>query len=346
MKLCPCFSRFRFLMSCWLAFFLLALSTPVFSQAPATTASAPRPRPTYPLRNLAPHVFRPINPHLEDLSTSFVHDINPIKVQHGDDPNYAWATDVTFRPDIWYLSLELKPMRTIVVDLPGPDGRLRSQTVWYLIYKVRNPGMVYQQVQTSPSAQMVQVARTLAAVGKHPLPPDQRFYQIKPNAKVPIRFVPNFELVTLDATRLDPATGKLVPATMRYMDRFMPLAAQAIRTREDPGRDILNCAQMALRTIQPGEEIWGVALWCGVNPTTDKFSIYVSGLTNAMQWEEDLSKYSPGGRVGEGRQLKFKTLKLNYWKPGDETATGQRSEIFRMGAPGVDGGLDYLWLFR
>ncbi len=365
MKFCRLFIRFRTIAFCGMAFLLLRGGLPVYGQTapaggaenpapaarnPATTAAPPRTvtpsRPRIPARNLAPHVFRPINPALDDLQTDFVRDINEIVAQHGDDVNYSWAKEVSFRPSIWYLSLELKPMRTIEVELPGPDGRLRRQIVWYLIYKVRNPGMVYEQVQSPQSAEALKIAKTLASVGQLPIPPERQFYDIKPNAKTTIRFVPNFELTTLDSTKFDPKTGKTVPAPMRYADRFMPLAAKAVRMREDPGREILDSVQMTLRPIQPGEEVWGMALWSGVNPTTDKFSVYISGLTNAMQWEEDLSKYTPNGRVAEGRTLKFKTLKLNYWKPGDETATGQRSEVFRMGIPDVDGGLDYLWLFR
>lgn len=299
--------------------------------------------PIYPVRQLAPHVFQSKNPWLNDVETTYVRNIYEIlKV----NPDYDWAKAVTFRGSVWYLEIEFKPMRTITLDLPGPDGRLQRQIIWYLIYKVRNPAMVYQPVAQPHNAEIVQHMRLMKALGNHPLPAERQFYEIKRNDKQSLQFIPNFELVTLNAKRWDSATGKEMPAQLRYMDRYMPLAVQAINRKEDPGRKLHDCVTMTLREIAPQEEVWGVALWSGVNPSTDMFSIYVSGLTNAYQWNENEAKYTSPDAVAAGRSFKYKTLKLNFWCPGDETALGQRSEVFRSGIPGVDDGAAYKWIYR
>ncbi|MDO4574915.1 MAG: hypothetical protein Q4D98_06840 [Planctomycetia bacterium] len=311
----------------------LIITGPLFAQKAQAPAARKAPaRPVYPPRVLAPHVFTPINPYLDMLNITNIHDIGSVAEK---DSSYTWARDVSFRSKVWYLNIEFKPLRVIILDLPGRDGKLQRMPVWYLIYKVRNPGDVFTPVAKSLDAQAITLRKVLTDVGNHPLLAERHYYEIT-SSEENLRFIPIFELVTLDAKQLDPATKKEKVVNRRYIDRFMPLAVSAICRKEDPGRKILDSVQMSNRVIRPGEEVWGVAVWSGVNPTVDHFSIYVSGLTNARKWFPDENDPTKG-------VYKNKTLKLNYWHPGDESPVSQRSDAFKMGYSGV---LDYEWIFR
>jgi hypothetical protein len=94
----------------------------------------------------------------------------------------------------------------------------------------------------------------------------------------------------------------------------------------------------------------------------------VSGLTNAYRWEDPPGAYERAlaaskraaavksgtgdqdvpffvpqdvNPVGAGRKFTRKTLKLNFWRPGDEYYEHEKE--FRLGIPGE---VDYEWVYR
>ena len=94
-------------------------------------------------------------------------------------------------------------------------------------------------------------------------------------------------------------------------------------------------------SIKPGQTVWGVATWVDVDPRIDKFSIYISGLTNALRWEISEDEASEGEtQVGAGRDVMRKVLKLNFFNPGDESHRGGK-EIYNN----LPGELDYQWVY-
>jgi hypothetical protein len=106
-----------------------------------------------------------------------------------------------------------------------------------------------------------------------------------------------------------------------YPDRLIPVAVPLIRRREDPNRPLLNTVEVA-REIPPtakgqDDSVWGVVTWEDIDPRTDRFSIYVQGLTNAYLWEDPPGAYKAGDKPGVGRELYAKTLILNFWRPSD-----------------------------
>ncbi|NUQ62760.1 MAG: hypothetical protein HUU20_09735, partial [Pirellulales bacterium] len=196
------------------------------------------------------------------------------------DPNFKWAKDVDFRRDIWHLNLQFKPVRMIWVDVPQPGGKMQRKLIWYMIYSVTNPG------------------KTL-----HPLPDENGTFKVE-TIDQPIRFVPEFLLVNDEFNKT-------------YPDRVVPAALGPIRMREDPARNFLTSVDI-VREIPVGETLWGVAMWEDVDPRIDRFSVQVHGLTNAYKWQDEPGKFKPGDTIGTGRRLARKTLKLNFWRPGDE----------------------------
>lgn len=217
------------------------------------------------------------------------------------DADFDWAKELLFHHDVWSLEFRFKPLRMIWVDIPQTSGKMRRELIWYMVYNVTNTGNTLRRVQE----------------------PDGT-YKIE-TVKKDVRFVPEFLLRAQES-------GKVYP------DRVIPVAMAAIQLREDPSRRFYNTAEM-IRTIKVGESVWGVATWENVDPQIDRFSIYVKGLTNAYRWKDSQAAYKQGDPVS-GRRLGIKTLKLNFWRPGDEYF--EHEDEIRLGIPGQP---DYQWVY-
>jgi hypothetical protein len=150
----------------------------------------------------------------------------------------------------------------------------------------------------------------------------------------PVRFVPHFVLESLEPL----ADAEGVMAYRAYLDRVVPSAMAAIRTREKPPGRLFDSASMTEADIPPGEERWGVAIWEDIDPRIDYFSIYVRGLTNAMRWRQiPGSKIGPEDPPGIHMEHALEALRLDFWRPGDdrdeveeEMSVGYRGMFERM----------------
>jgi hypothetical protein len=219
------------------------------------------------------------------------------------DPSLDWAKGVPFRRDIWALEFRFKPVRMIRVDIPQPSGKMQRKLIWYMVYSVANPGKVL-----------------------HPVQDENGTFKVEESEK-PIRFIPAFLLESPEFHKA-------------YPDRVIPLAVGPIQQREDPNRKLLTTVEIC-QEIRPGESLWGVATWEDIDPRIDRFSVYVQGLTNASRWTDEPGRYKKGDPIGTGRRLSRKTLRLNFWRPGDEYSEHE-GEI-RLGIPGQ---VDYEWVYR
>jgi hypothetical protein len=194
--------------------------------------------------------------------------------------------------DVWNLEFAFKPPRMIDVDVPVGAMKMQRKRIWYLVYRVRNAGGRRPSIDAADTAR-----RTTQAY------------------ETPIRFVPHFVLESLEP--LDDGEG--LASYRAYLDRVIPTALGPIRTREAGGRELLDSAAMVAEPIGPGEERWGVATWEDVDPRIDFFSIYIRGLTNALEWRQ-----RPGTRVsaaeppGTALEEALRTLRLDFWRPGDD----------------------------
>lgn len=224
-------------------------------------------------------------------------------------PDYTWAKNVRFQHQIWCLEFRYKPVRTLYVDIPQKNGAMQRKLIWYLMYSVSN---------TSPML-----------IPKEK--PDGTYEVATDSQKV--RFVPEFFL-------LDRETHQIYP------DKIIPVAVAQIRLREDPNRTFYNTAEM-LREIPVGQTVWGIVTWEDVDPRVDHFSIYVKGLTNAYKWEDLPQSYQKGDPTS-GRKIGVKTLKLNFWRPGDEY--NETENFVRTGIPpllerGLPAQPEYEWVY-
>lgn len=276
-----------------LAFCAICAGGLIASHLPSAVAQAPAAAPGF--RKVVPGVIRTIDPERDFKELTSVHDIVEL--------DYEWAKQASFRHDVWALEFAFKPVRYVTVDLPAADGKLQRKLIWYMVYKVKNPGVVYRAKPT-----------VYAEVGD-----DAGADQLLGDARVdfkkkelvagevvadkngePVKFLPLFLLYSRD-------NGKA------YLDRVLPSVEQAIRDREDPARKLLNTVQIAgeipASTEEEDNSVWGVVTWEDVDPQTDFFSIYVQGLSNAYIWQDVPRK---------GKWYARKTLKLDFWRPGDD----------------------------
>jgi hypothetical protein len=280
-------------------------------------------------RKLAPGVETTIPVDLEPQETASSHAVVEIRSQPRLEwkPNFTpeartlWdmSTSARFPRSTWCLELTFRPLRTINVDMPQPNGKMQRKLIWYLVYRVRNTG-----------------DRLVASR-------DEQGESTKQRDETPLRFIPGFVLVSHDQRK-------------DYLDRIIPAAMDPIRKREDPRRRLLNSVQMAQQELLPSTDrvdrsVWGVATWEDVDPRTDFLSVLVQGLTNAYRWTDPPGAYQVGDPPGRGRQFTYKTLQLNFWRPGDEHQ--EHNDRIRFGVPegqakvyGVPDGVDFAWVYR
>jgi hypothetical protein len=129
-------------------------------------------------------------------------------------------------------------------------------------------------------------------------------YQVINNTKEPITFYPDFELVTTDKPGV-------------FHDQVLPKVQEAIARIEDPTgyQELHNSVTIAGKPIPPSKPnanpraVNGVAIWDDVNPDANRFSIFVSGLSNG--WS--LAEIPPDNK----QIIRRKTLQLNFKRFGD-----------------------------
>jgi hypothetical protein len=295
--------------------------TPAAKQSPAKPADAkPQPQKRAAASPLAPGVMISIDPDQDVGETVSRHDVVELLAV---DKNFAWAKNVEFRHEVWALQFKFKPVRMIFVDVPQPSGMMQRKLIWYMVYSVTNTGK-----------EMVPVKEAQLPYEKE-LADKQKVFEIKYVDK-PIHFIPEFLLE--GRNRLNEKEKDAF--TKAYPDRVIPVADAAIQVREGYGQKLLSSVEMN-REIAVGQTLWGVATWEDIDPRIVQFSVYVTGLTNAYRWTDTPTGQKDGSVPAAGRKLLRKTLKLNFWRPGDEYFESE-SEI-RFGVPGR---VDYEWVYR
>lgn len=296
--------------------------------APAFAKEADLANQKFPFRPNAKGVLKTALPARQTNEGYSRHDVTEILAVK---PNVDWAKNVRFHRDIWTLKFEYKPLRMVWVDMPQKSGKLQRKAIYYMVYSVTNVP-VQDQKDPPQFGWMHQVEKE---PGKEP-----RTW-VAEYQDHPIRFIPEFVIESPEYSKA-------------YPDRVIPLAMPSIRAREDrrlppwvnpkttvPRRTLLNSVQMT-RTIPVGETFWGVAVWEEIDPRIDRFNIYVQGLTNAYKWQDIKEAYTGDKDQDrdEYRKMVLKTLKLNFWRPGDKFDP-KESEIRR----GYRGEPDYEWLY-
>lgn len=210
----------------------------------------------------------------------------------------ASAEERLRQPDIWVMEVTLRPLRMIRVNLPNPKtGKVTEKLVWYLCYRATNrPIEVKTPLNELPPADQVLAKKTQV-------------------------FVPEFTLITDD-------DGK----QLSYIDSVMPAAQPLINERErgqyKNSIEIVGSVPAPVPVGTTGKSLQGVAMWRGIDPTADRFRVFMTGFSNGY-----LVTKGPDGQ----EIVQRKTLVQEYRRPGDEIDQDER-EIRSVGDP--------LWIYR
>ncbi|MDX2036424.1 MAG: hypothetical protein SFX72_07215 [Isosphaeraceae bacterium] len=129
------------------------------------------------------------------------------------------------------------------------------------------------------------------------------YYQVINKTGKPRMFVPQFTIVT--------DNGK------RFEDTVNPQGVKLIQAREDPSIPLLGAVEVvgmipASEKQGVDDAVFGVAVWENVDPTADRFSVYVRGLSDGYQVVPP-----PEGSTDKPTS-KFKTLRIDFIRRGDQ----------------------------
>lgn len=297
------------------------------------------------IRQLAPGVETTIPLAREEAETNAEHDVIELVPGH---PGLQWTPQeypttktlyhisqgVLFRRGIWEFQFTFKPLRLIYVDIPQLDGKMKKELIWYMVYRVTNPGQHMTPIEGEPlkfSGGQYTIKRTdvhtemMASIGAH-------------------RFIPTFLLQTHETDKL-----LMNDSSIQYYDEVIPAARRAIYERERPAcnfAEFYDTVQIGNDPIPVSTERqqisrYGVVTWRGIDPRVDYLTIQIMGLTNAYIWVDPEGAFKPGDPPGTGRQFAYKTLQLNFYRPGDEFDA--REEEIKLG---VAGHPESQWLYR
>ena len=133
------------------------------------------------------------------------------------------------------------------------------------------------------------------------------YYRVVNHTDEPRMFVPRFSLVTDTGQRLE--------------DAVLPQAVPIIQAREDASIPLLGAVDikgMIPASTKEGidDAVFGVAVWEGVDPRADRFSIHVRGISDGQQ----LIPPPDGGKPVVGS----KTLRIDFIRLGNKRNLNQK----------------------
>jgi hypothetical protein len=147
------------------------------------------------------------------------------------------------------------------------------------------------------------------------------YYRVINRTGKPRMFVPQFTLVT--------------DTRKSYVDKPIKAAVQKVQIREDPTIPLLGAVTI-FGMIPPStkegidDAVYGVAIWEGVDPAADAFSVFVQGLSDG---HNHITPPSGGNTVTQ-----HKTLRIDFIRRGDAHDIREK-EIELMEPP-------YDWTYR
>lgn len=213
-------------------------------------------------------------------------------------PPIATGEERTSQNNLWVLDVYFKPMRLIKVELTDPKtGEKKLEYVWYIAYRA-----VHRQSD----------ARVDEKAPENPLDPPVS----------PPLFIPEFTLVVTDNDRQDV-----------FPDQVIPEALAAINKREKANyKTAVSVVGPLPEAVEPGgaadSALSGVAMWRGIDPEADKYTVYMTGFSNGI-------------RLVNGPDdkpiVQTKTIMQKYWRRGDR---------FEQREPEIAMDGESVWIYR
>jgi hypothetical protein len=147
--------------------------------------------------------------------------------------------------------------------------------------------------------------------GKGRRPVHYLYYKVVNRTGKPQMFVPQFIMINED--------GK------KFEDRVIPEAIPLIQAREDPSIPVLGAVNI-MGIIPPStkegvdDAVFGVAVWDNWDVKSDRFSLYVRGLSDGYKQVTDPGNGKP--------TVKYKTLRIDFIRRGDERNISEKEIEF------------------
>lgn len=144
--------------------------------------------------------------------------------------------------------------------------------------------------------------RTVEVPGKGRRQVHYLYYKVVNRTGQPRMFAPQFVMVN--------------ESGQRFEDEVIPEAIPVIQKREEPSIPVLGAVDV-IGVIPPStkptvdDAVYGVACWDRWDPKSDRFSIYVRGLSDGFV---ELAPQKPGAKP----VAKYKTLRIDFIRRGDE----------------------------
>lgn len=178
---------------------------------------------------------------------------------------------------VWTLDVYMKPMRMIPIELTDPaTGTKKTEYIRYITYRAV-PKKVEQRVAENA--------------------PENQFDE----PVSPPLFIPEFTLVITDNDRHE-----------EHQDQVIPEALVAINKREKANYKSSVSVVGALPEVTedgaPNPGIMGVAMWRGIDPEADRYTVYMTGFSNGYRKIE-----GPDGKPA----ILTRTIVSKYIRRGD-----------------------------
>lgn len=178
---------------------------------------------------------------------------------------------------VWTLDVYMKPMRMIPIELTDPTtGTKKLEYVRYITYRAVPKKVEKRVAENAPENQF-----------DEPVSP-------------PL-FIPEFTLVITDNDRHE-----------EHQDQVIPEALAAINKREKANyKSSVSVVGQLPEAAEDGAQspgIMGVAMWRGIDPEADRYTVYMTGFSNGYRKIE-----GPDGKPA----ILTKTIISKYIRRGD-----------------------------
>jgi hypothetical protein len=219
--------------------------------------------------------------------------------QQGKANKYAKAEDRDRPPAVPPFELD-RTLRTVPV---AHDGRSFNQRMVSTALEPRDKQGIWVLDFSFYPLRIV----TVDVPGKGRRQIHYMYYKIVNRTGQPRKFVPQFVMVNENQ--------------QRFEDEVVPEAIPAIQRRQDPSIPVLGAVDIIgvipLSTKKNVDDaVFGAACWDRWDPKSDRFSIYVRGLSDGYK---EFPSESGGKSVA-----KYKTLKIDFIRRGDQLNLNER----------------------
>jgi hypothetical protein len=202
-------------------------------------------------------------------------------------------------PALWMAEVQFKSVRHRLMEVVDPQsGESRLELVWYLVYRV-----IQRDYTELAGDSRIDLLKKLQD------PDTQPQNAIDGVEGYPLQ-LPRFVLRTDDSEQ-----------SVEYVDEVNAEVQRAVFLRELEGRTeglrLLSSVEAITEVVDPvsvndpdplSKAVYGVAIWRGVDPETDYFTITMTGFSNAYRYSKNAA--------GEG-VFEQKVIEQRFARPGD-----------------------------